>query len=691
MKKCPECGRENPDNAKYCSFCGHEFKEVICKICGHPNPPDEKFCRKCGNPLQEGPVVISKRYKLLKMIGFGGFGKTYLAEDLQLFGKKVVLKEFTGHAAKDRDFFKKEGMILAKLNHPLIPKIHGFFKDSEGRTYLVQDYAEGKNLRQILLEKHKLPEREVIIVVKSVLDILSYLEKLDPPLIHRDIKPENIILGENDRIFLVDFGAVKEYMPSSPEKEIVIYTTGYAAPEQKAGNTHITSDLYSLGVVAIELITGLPSKKFRNEETGKIDYSVLSDVTPEFKEFVVKLTAQKPPSRFKNADEALKFVEILEKMQTLREVAIDPIKGSIRDKEVKKIIQMGEKLGISKEFLKKIIDEEIKRRKHREYAKSSSSTSKASTLRTRLTKLSSLQVGTNIKLVGRLKAHPVAVQKAIFSPKGDYMITAGKDGIMKIFDTREWRRLIAIRGVPDDDLITDLHISPNSKFIGISTREGLLKFWQMGTWALAKSIAAHTEEIEDFVFSRNSKLVISGGTDNLIFVWNIDTWKKVTSLREHTAWILSLDYSPHGDILVTGGMDSQVIVWDTKNWSILKKFKAHEGWVRFVKFSSSGKFLFSLGTDRFLNIWSFPDFGTRAKIKIEAKGDFTGMDICPDEEEVYITAGDHLYIYNIHTGEKSGEMDLQTKATGITFFPKRYYFITSDSEGFVKLWKKVIS
>ncbi len=213
-------------------------------------------------------------------------------------------------------------MILAKLNHPQIPKIHGFLEDKKNsKIYLIQDFVEGKNLRQLLTERTKLEEDEAIIILKDTLDILSYLHSFNHSLLHRDIKPENIIVDQNGKAYLVDYGAVIEYHGDKKDREIM-YTKGYASPQQKQGFSSPSSDLYSLGIVAIEILTGLTPDKFKNEETGIVDYSVINDMSVELRDFLVKMTKLSTSDRFKNASEAKNALEVIEKIRTLRDIKI---------------------------------------------------------------------------------------------------------------------------------------------------------------------------------------------------------------------------------------------------------------------------------------------------------------------------------------------------------------------------------
>ncbi|MEO0258158.1 MAG: serine/threonine-protein kinase, partial [candidate division WOR-3 bacterium] len=448
MKTCPKCGKQSPDNAIFCPFCGNKFESALkCPGCGEANPPGEYFCVKCGSPLSTGPVLIDNRYKLLKKIGVGGFGKTYLAEDLQLFGRKVVIKEFSDTSSKGKEFIKREGMILAKLNHPQIPKIHGYIVDKSGKIYLLQDFVEGKNLRQILTERGKLEEDEAIIVLKDTLDILSYLHSFDPPLLHRDIKPENIIVDQNGKAFLVDYGAVIEYKPGERDREI-IYTKGYASPKQRLGYSSPQSDLYSLGIVAIEILTGLTPDKFKDDERGTIDYSVIEKMSIEVREFLTKLTGgatpqtplsveMRPDSLFKSAGEAKAALEVIEKIRTLRDIKISQYAGKIGPKEEKEILDMAAKMQIPSDVIKKVLEEE--KRRGREVSQKQVSSS--SPFITRLSLVSQVTGVTQIKMLGKVQAHQGIAFQVLFTPKGDHMLTLRADGVIKVFGTTEWQKL----------------------------------------------------------------------------------------------------------------------------------------------------------------------------------------------------------------------------------------------------------
>lgn len=690
MERCPKCGKENLDNAVFCAFCGQKFEELTCKICGASNPPQELFCVKCGNPLTETPTILENRYKLIKKIGVGGFGKTFLAEDLQLFGKKVVIKEFSMNVSKFEEFAKytqKEGMVLAKLNHPQIPKIHGFSEDKKrAKIYLIQDFVEGKNLRQILAERKKLEEDEAVIVLKDVLDILHYLHSFNPPLVHRDIKPENIIVDPNGKAFLVDYGAVIEYQADQKDREI-IYTKGYAAPQQKQGYSSPSTDLYSLGIVAIEILTGLTPEKFKDEETGIVDYSVIKDLSVELRDFLTRMTKPSPTDRFKNAAEAKSALEVIEKIRTLRDIKINQYKGKIGEKERKEIIDMAHKLGIPSDIINKVIDEE----KHKATSRPTSPASVAATspFVTRLSMASQTGTVTTIKMLGKVQAHQGAAIKVIFSPKGDMMITAGLDGIVKVFGTTEWERKISLKATTEEDAITDIKVSPNSQFLVVSAKSGSVKFYETVGWARVSTVKMQNDEISEVAFSHDSRFLFAGGYENIISIFDLIKIEKLGALTGHSTWISCLEHSPKAPILVSGSWDGTVIIWDTSNLKQKLAVKEHLGQVKKIKFANSGRFFVTVGNDGRVSIWDSNTLNAIKKYQIsEDSRNIVDMAITPDEKHLLIALESRLFVLELESLEKKTEIDLQSRrCTSISIFPQKNYFATSDVDGMIKLWK----
>jgi formylglycine-generating enzyme required for sulfatase activity/predicted Ser/Thr protein kinase len=226
----------------------------LALACGISNQLDAKFCAKCGTRL-----LIQDRYRALKIIGQGGFGKTLLAQDE---GKpsqpKCVIKQFTYAGVgmqKASELFKQEAEQLEKLGkHAQIPELLAH-TEQEGRQYLVQEFIEGQNIAQELVEQGAFNETKIREFLLDLLPVLQFLHTHQ--VIHRDIKPENIIRRRSDKkLLLVDFGAAKQATLTALAKTgTMIGSPEYTAPEQARGKPVFASDIYSLGVTCLNLLT----------------------------------------------------------------------------------------------------------------------------------------------------------------------------------------------------------------------------------------------------------------------------------------------------------------------------------------------------------------------------------------------------------------------------------------------------
>ena len=209
-------------------------------------------------PVPPG-TVIDKRYKVIRLLGEGGYGAVYLAEDMRLGNKPLALKESFNKSAAALEQFRLEAQLLAELNHPGLPRVTDHFIDPDGRQFLAMDYIEGEDLDQHLLNLgHALPEREAAAVLLQVCEAVAYLHTRSPrPVIHRDIKPPNIKITPDGRAVLVDFGIAKLYSPNQHTAKIAkAITPHFSSPEQHTANTDKRSDVYSLGATLYLLAAG---------------------------------------------------------------------------------------------------------------------------------------------------------------------------------------------------------------------------------------------------------------------------------------------------------------------------------------------------------------------------------------------------------------------------------------------------
>jgi serine/threonine protein kinase len=284
--------------------------------CSHKNPLTDKFCQKCRSKL-----VLRERYRAIKLIGQGGFGKTFQAVDEDKPSKPYcVIKQFfpsaqgTATLQKAAELFKEEAIRLDSLGrYPRIPELYAYFTAEDGRQYLVQEYIEGQNLERELKEEGVFNEAKIRHLLAEMLPILEFIHSKQ--VIHRDIKPENIIRRRLDnQLFLVDFGAAKFMTPLNRSVTgTVIGSAEYVAPEQSSGKAVNASDLYSLGVSCIYLLTGIsPFDLFDVGEHEWVwrQYLVNNQISNELGNILDKLIEFGTKRRYQSASEVLQAMNL---------------------------------------------------------------------------------------------------------------------------------------------------------------------------------------------------------------------------------------------------------------------------------------------------------------------------------------------------------------------------------------------
>jgi eukaryotic-like serine/threonine-protein kinase len=268
-------------------------------------------------------AVLRDRYEIIDLVGQGGMGAVYKAEDLRLRGRvcavKEVLPELIGGPGMDdqaHEQFYREASVLARLDQPNLPKVSDFFQ-ADGREYLVMDFVPGNDLRQLVEEARRrdsfLPEENVLAWATQLCDALTYLHTQDPPVLHRDIKPSNIKLTPRGVVKLVDFGLVKLLQPDESRTVTVVQgrgTIAYTPLEQyggDTGHTDLRSDIYSLGATLYHLLTGQPPADAKQRFLKPGSLIPPRDINPHIsvrvEKAILAAIAQHPDERPDSAEE----------------------------------------------------------------------------------------------------------------------------------------------------------------------------------------------------------------------------------------------------------------------------------------------------------------------------------------------------------------------------------------------------
>ncbi|NET38911.1 MAG: serine/threonine protein kinase, partial [Cyanothece sp. SIO1E1] len=276
------------------------------------------------------PHLINNRYQIQRVIGQGGFGRTYLAADRQRFGELCVLKKLlpiestAAIARKSRELFEREAKVLYQIDHPQIPKFLAWFTE-RNQLFIVQEYIDGHTYFELLKMRQRQGKAfavdEVVQWLQDLLPVLEHIHSLN--IVHRDISLGNIMLpkGQSQPV-LIDFGVVREVAsqiwPANVDRSThaghasLVGKPGYSPPEQiRLGQCYPCSDLYALGVTAITLLTGRDPTWLMASGSPPSPWQAYAKVSSHVAQILNKMVAEKPKNRYQSASEALRALQAL--------------------------------------------------------------------------------------------------------------------------------------------------------------------------------------------------------------------------------------------------------------------------------------------------------------------------------------------------------------------------------------------
>ncbi|MBD2513627.1 serine/threonine protein kinase [Nostoc sp. FACHB-973] len=280
----------------------------------------QKYCTSCGMPL-----LLDGRYVTMKLLGRGGFGAAFLARDRRIPGmRQCVVKQFqpagnltSTQLHQAQIMFEREAEVLAQIGneHEQIPDLFAFFPvivnslqsgQQDQFFYLVQEYIDGQNLEEELTQQGKFSEQQVLELLQEILKVLKFVH--EKGIIHRDIKPSNIMRRRDGKLFLLDFGAVKQVanVASGAASSTGIYSMGFAPPEQMTGGQVFPStDLYALAVTVITLLTDKEATQLFDAYSNQWKWRMQVNVNPRLASILDNMLLPAANQRFQSAQEVL--------------------------------------------------------------------------------------------------------------------------------------------------------------------------------------------------------------------------------------------------------------------------------------------------------------------------------------------------------------------------------------------------
>ncbi|NES86038.1 MAG: serine/threonine protein kinase, partial [Moorea sp. SIO2B7] len=309
------------------------------------------------NSINPG-AIFSDRYRIIKQLGRGGFGRTYLAQDINRFNQPCVLKEFAPQiqnremVQKAEELFEREAGVLYKLKHPQIPRFRELFRvetQNKGHLFLVQDYVGGQSYRNLLKTRKNqgmgFSEPEITLLISQIIPVLEYIHSMG--VIHRDISPDNLMLRGVDMLpVLIDFGGVKQVaatvesqlLPADVSESIKMGTRlgkpGYAPPEQiQRGIVSAHSDFYALAATILVLLTNKEPQYLINPYTLDWDWQQEISLSPKLTRVLKQMLAKKISDRPQSASEVIQALNHTINPQPLNNeanITIAPTPNSVR-------------------------------------------------------------------------------------------------------------------------------------------------------------------------------------------------------------------------------------------------------------------------------------------------------------------------------------------------------------------------
>ena len=535
--------------------------------CQRPqNPTGTNWCQSCGSNL-----LLRDRYRILKLIGQGGFGRTFLTLDENDTSKPYcVIKQFLPqtpgihNAEKAAELFQQEAARLEELGkHPQIPQFIAYF-EQDNHHYLVQEFIDGPNLAQVLQSEGAFGERQIRDLLNSLLPVLQFIHSRN--IIHRDIKPENIIRRpplypgtKGSRLVLVDFGAAK-YIAGTPLSRTgtVIGSAGYAAPEQVAGKAIFASDLYSLGVTCLHLLTQAePFDLYSFSEAIWVWRDYLSyPVSRQLRQVLDKMVEVATGRRYQSASEVL----------------ID-------------------------------LNSHLTNRTPRVISGSFSTVSSASS-----------QPIQNWRCVYTLQGHTKAIRSLSITPDGQILASGSDDKTIKLWQLTTGQKLGTLRG--HSKSVCSIAISADGQILASGSEDKTIKFWQLskglqiGSITLGNWFSGDEGCVYSIAISPDGQILASLSHSGTVKLWQMKTGQEIYRLKGDTSWIQAIAISPDGQILA-GGSGDTIKLWHLKTGRCLPPLKGHKSWVRTVAFAPDSQVLASGSDDATIKLW---DVKTRQEL-----------------------------------------------------------------------------
>jgi hypothetical protein len=585
-----------------------------------------KFCQNCGERL-----LLGDRYGAYSPIGGGISSRTYLGLDTkQLLDPRCIIKSFTysGDAVADRmERFRQETAWLGTLtDHPQLPDLYAYFERDQ-RQYLVQEFVVGQSLLQQMQATGTFDEPQILQLLQDILPVIQFLH--DHQIIHRDIKPANLIRRrDNGPLTLVDFGAAKKVTQSVMGKPgTVMGSAEYTAPEQLRGKAMFASDLYSLGVTCVHLLTGLSPFDLFDGTTGQWFWrSVSVGVSDRLSQVLDTLLQFNASDRYPTATAVLSALHLLTPLtkptkptKPLPSVHSTPpthvlthtltldtvINGLVISPDGQTLLGGGND-GNMHLWQAEDGTEVTQLQGHRgaiaAVALTSDGTRAISAGWDRTVRVWNLQTG-QAELV--LTGHEEVITCVAVTADGSTLVSGSRDRTIRLWHLETGKSLGALTGHQAG--VEAIALSADQPPLLVSSdASGAVQVWHLGTRERLRSMPSHAASVHALAVCPHQPTVVSGSWDMTINLRHLHIGTLKQTLTGHLLPITSLAIASDASWLVTGSHDCTLKLWDLATGQLLNTLNQHRAPVESVALGQGNTLIASSSQDQTIGLWRKP-------------------------------------------------------------------------------------
>jgi eukaryotic-like serine/threonine-protein kinase len=706
--------------------------------------------------VETDPGLIGKQfgpYRVLALLGHGGMGSVWLAERADgLFSRQVALKLIhpTLRSRVLTERFTREREILASLSHPNIARLldAGFAED--GQPYLALDYVAGTPLTQYCDERH-LSVRDRVQLFRQVLSAVQYAHA--HLVVHRDLKPANILVTEQGQVQLLDFGIAK-LLSEGQAKETELTQLGgraltpeYAAPEQIAGAAITTAaDVYALGVMLYQLLTGEWPYKLKRDSRGALEEAILqadpvppsgaaieesaaavrtttprklsSSLRGDLDTIVIKALKKLPNERYATANafgedierylrgdvvlaqadsafyRALKFARRHRVGIVVAGVLLLTLAGGLAATSYEARIASLQRDAALDARSRALTQTAAARLKDADPAGAMAIL--VTLLGPRDTHKGFDPATVNVFQEARaadlqalaLVGHNAVVRTAAFSSDGRRIVTASSDGTARIWDAVSGGELAVLRGHPRD--VFSASFSSDGKRIVTASYDKTARIWDATTGKELEVLAGHSARVIDARFSPDGRRVVTAAADGSAYVWDVESGRQLISLIGHTDLIRTAVFSPDGRRILTASLDRSARIWDAATGREITRLLGHGNQVWSAAFSADGKRVVTGSFDETARIWEAAT-GRQLLVLTGHKNVVSWAEFSPDGTQVVTGSEDKtVRIWNSMTGGELGVLNAHADLINTaSFSPDGRRIVAACADATARVWDMV--